>query len=161
MSYKKPDRKGKRLRKKSTSVMDKYSIKKFQEMYPEHNVTLKEFNNIVRHFNSNIVDVAINNRDGIELPERLGHLQILSFPKPSRKIIDFAKSNEAGEIRYHGNWDTDNRIGKIIYRNTLSGYAFKGSRFWGLIPTRSFKKRMSDIFKRKWQKYIYIDNKRR
>lgn len=161
MSYKKPDRTGKRVRKHSSVIMDYDKMKKFKELNPEYDITLTEFNKVLRTFNSNIIEAVINNRDGVELPERLGHLQIIAFPKPSRKIIDFAKSNEVGEKRYHGNWETDNKIGKITYRSTLAGYTFKNSRFWGLIPTRSFKKRMSEVFKRKWQKFIYIDNKRK
>lgn len=161
MSYKKPDRTGKRLRKHSSVIMNYNAMKRFKELYPEYDITLKEFNKILKAFNSNIIETVINNRDGVELPERLGHLQIVAFPKPTKKIIDFAKSNELGEIRYHGNWETDNKIGKITYRSTPSGYTFKNSRFWGLIPTRSFKQRMSEVFKRKWQKFIYIDNKRK
>jgi hypothetical protein len=161
MSYKKPDRTAKRVRKSSSVIMNYKMMKKFKDINPEYDITLKEFNNILNTFNSNIVETVINNRDGVELPERLGQLQIVAFPKPTKKIIDFAESNKYGEKRYHGNWETDNKIGKITYRNTLNGYTFKNSRFWGLIPQRSFKQRMSKVFKRKWQKYIYIDNKRK
>lgn len=158
--YKKPNRKGSRLRKKSSVVMDRTMLKKFKEQHPEYaSLTLPEFNAIVKQFNENIIEEVLKNRDGVSLPERLGEIVIWSFPKPKRKIPDFGKSNELGELRYHGNWDTDNKIGKIVYRN--KGYrAIKTSRFWGFIPARRFKQQMSTAFKKFWQRYIYIDNRK-
>lgn len=140
--------------------MDRKMLKKFIEKHPEYDsLTLPEFNAIVRQFNSNIVDEVIRNRDGVALPERLGEISIIAFPKPKRKVPDFGKSNKEGELRYHANWDTDNKIGKIVYRN--KGYnTIRTSRFWGLIPARDFKQRMSKAFRRFWQRYIYVDNRR-
>jgi hypothetical protein len=162
MSYKVPNKKGSRVRKPTKSIVDFKMLINFKNKHPEYSsITKTDFNKIIREFNSNIVKTTIDNRDGLRLPERLGLLQILTFPKPKRKFIDFGKSNKDGVVRYHGNWETDNKIGKIVFSNTLNGYSYKNCRFWGLNPSRYFKKEMSEQFKRKWQKYIYVDNKRK
>ena len=123
-------------------------VSDFKKLYPEYgSMTITTFNAIIKQFNNDIVDTVIDNRDGVRLPERLGLLQVMTFPKPKKKLIDFGKSNETGQIHYHGNWETDNKIGKITFRNTLDGYSYKNCRFWGLIPSRFFKKTMSGVFK--------------
>lgn len=162
MSYKVPNKKGNRFRKPTKSLVDFKMISNFKKKFPEYgNITKTDFNLIIKEFNNSIVENAIENRDGVRLPERLGLLQILTFPRPKRKFVDFGKSNEAGELRYHANWETDNKIGKIVFFNTIEGYSYKNCRFWGLLPSRHFKKQMSQEFKDKWQKYIYVDNKRK
>jgi hypothetical protein len=162
MSYKKPNRKGSRVRKPVTSIVDYKLVSNFKKLHPEYSaMTTVKFNAIIKQFNEDIVEAAIGNRDGVRLPERLGLLQIRTYPKPKKKLIDFGKSNETGELHFHGNWETDNKIGKITFRNTLDGYSYKNCRFWGLIPSRFFKTTMSSVFKAKWQKYIYTDNKRK
>lgn len=158
MGYSTPNRKGTRVRKKTTSIMNRKMFSKFLKEYPEYKgMTISEFNKIVKQFNNDIVDAVIDNRDGVVLPERLGELTILTFPSPKRKIIDFGESNKAGELRYHGNWETDNKIGKIVYHK--ASQSVTNGRFLGLIPSRDFKKRMSSAFKRFWQRYVYVDNK--
>lgn len=139
--------------------MSKSKFRKFIRMHPEHKgMAITQFNEIVRAFNNEIVDAVIDNRDGVLLPERLGELAIVAFPKPRRKAIDFGASNKAGELRYHTNWETDNKIGKIVYHK--ADQAVKNGRFLGLIPSREFKTRMSKAFRRFFERYIYIDNKR-
>jgi len=159
MGYSAPNLKGTRLRKKTTSIMNRKRFTKFLKQHPEYKgMTISQFNAIVRQFNNDIVDAVIDNCEGVTLPERLGEITILSFPSPRRKIIDFGESNKAGELRYHGNWETDNKIGKIVYHKAYS--SIKNGRFLGLIPSREFKTRMSKAFIRFWQRYVYVDNKK-
>lgn len=158
MGYSAPNRKGKRMRRKSTSIMDRTRFLKFIELHPEYKgMSITQVNAVVKEFNNNIIEAVIENREGVSLPERLGELIILAFPSPKRKIIDFGESNKAGELRYHGNWESDNKIGKIVYGNACG--SIKNGRFLGLIPSRNFKQRMSKAFVKFWQKYIYVDNK--
>jgi hypothetical protein len=160
MGYKLPNRKGRRSRKSSFVIMDKTKLTEFKRIYPEHsNLSLKEFNEVVKYFNDEIINTVIENRDGVLLPEKIGQMLIVSFPKPKRKIIDFGKSNKTGVKHYHGNWDTDNKIAKIIYHNKVNNYGNKYSKFWGFIPARNFKMDVSDKFKKYWQRYICVDNK--
>lgn len=160
MEYKKPNRKAKRARKKAAVIVDYYMVKRFLKKHPEYKVTAKEVNKIIRQFNRNMVLSVVDNRDGLRLPERLGKLQIVGFPRTKKKIIDFGKSNKTGVVHYYQNWETDNKICKIIYNNKLPGYAFRNCRFWGLETKRSFKEIASKAFKSMYEKYVYVDNKR-
>jgi len=159
MSYKKPDRKKKRIRKSSSVIIDYSMVKSFKKKHPEHKLSKTEYSRIVKQFNENMMEAAVDNRDGIRLPEMLGLIMLVGYPRPKRKIIDFAKSNETGEVHYHKNWDTDNKVVKIRYQNTLRGYSFRNCRFWGFIPSKRFKKMASDAFKKSYEKYVYVDNK--
>jgi hypothetical protein len=160
MTYKAPNLNGPRVKKKSSHVMSESLFKEFKKKHPEHeSMTLTQFNIILRQFNNNIIDEVIDYRFGVSLPERLGHFVIASFPRTKRKIIDFGKSNKTGVKTYHRNWDTDNRLGKIMYQNSSSTYNIKYHRLWTFRPTRNFKERMSVAFKKMWAKYIFIDNK--
>jgi len=160
MAYKRPNRKAPRVRTKTTRIMNQQMLRDFKEKHPEYqDLTLVEYNGILKQFNQNIIDEVIENRYGVSLPERLGHLIIVSFPRPKRKIIDFGTSNKTGVLSYHGNWDTDNRLGKIVFQNNGYGASFTFHNFWGFTPSRGFKEKMSVAFKKLWQKYIHVDNK--
>lgn len=158
MKYKKPDRSKSRVRRKSFNLVDYHFIKEFKNKHPEHDMTRSEFNMIIRHFNENIVDAVVDNTDGLQLPERLGFLQIIGCPRPKGKVINYGKSNETGVVHYHKNWDTDNKLAKILFKNKLKGYSIKNNRFWGLETSRLFKEKASAAFKACFSKYIYKEN---
>lgn len=159
MIYKKPDRKKPRVRDKSTSIMSDKKLTEFKKKFPEHkSLTLKSFNNILRQFNTNIVEAVQEERYGIALPEKIGHFVIVGFPKSKRKIIDCGESLKAGVRVYHRNDDTDDRLGKLLYQNSVSKFNIKNHRLWSFTPTRSFKKQVSMSFLKSWPKYIFVDN---
>lgn len=160
MAYKTPNLKGPRVKKKSSHVMGYHSFKEFLKKHPEHKgLKLSEFNTILRKFNTNIVDEVVNYRYGVVLPERLGSIVIASFPRSKKKIIDFGTSNKTGVKSYHRNWDTDNRVVKIMYQNATASYTIKHHRLWTFEPIRSFQNKVSTVFKKRWERYIFIDNK--
>lgn len=140
--------------------MNTHELNKFKKMHPEYlDITLKEFSDIIRSFNSEIINTVISNRDGVILPENIGRLSIITFSRPKKKIIDFGKSNETGVLHYHKNWNTDNRLCKIMYNNKIKNYGNKNSQFYGFIPNREFKKTVSETINKNWQKYVYLNNK--
>jgi len=160
MTYNIPNRKAPRNRKKATSIMNTCELKKFTKAHPEYaDLTLREFTSIVRAFNDAIVEEVIQNRDGVALPENIGKLSIITFSRPKKKIIDFGKSNETGQVHYHMNWNTDNRLCKIMFNYKVNNYGNKNGRFFGFIASREFKKRVSETIDRNWQKYFYLNNK--
>lgn len=162
MGYIKPNRKGKRFRKSAFIIMNRSMLFEFKKMYSEHSdISLKEFNHVVKSFSNEVIDSVIENRDGVILPEKIGQLLIVAFPRPNKKIIDFGKSNKTGVKHYHSNWDTDNKIAKIIYHNKVNNYGNRNSKFWGFLPSRNFKLEVSSKFKKYWQKYIQIGNKKK
>jgi hypothetical protein len=159
MAYKKPNVRKRRVKSKSSHVMNEKVLREFKEQHPEHkDITLTEFNAIVKRFNTNIVDEIISKKNGISLPELIGQMLIISFPRSKKKAIDFGTSNKTGVLTYHRNWDTDDRLGKIVY---YSGrYSFRYSYLWGFTPARGFKSKVSEAYRKLWAKYIYVDNKR-
>jgi hypothetical protein len=159
MTYTLPNRKASRKGKIATRIMDTGQIKRFRAMHPEYlDITLKEFTSIVRAFNTAVIEEVIKNRDGVILPENIGKLSIITFSRSKRKIIDFGKSNETGVLHYHRNWNTDNRLCKIVYNSRVNNLANKNSILFGFIPCREFKKRVSETINKNWQKYLYLDN---
>lgn len=159
MTYKKPNRKAPRARLKSARVMDAQTFKEFKEKHPEYSdLTLTEFNGIIKQFHKDIVEEVTEHRYGISLPERLGQLVIVSFPRSNRKVIDFGKSNKTGVMSYHRNWETDNRMGKLVYQTGSYMASFKYHRMWSFTAARGFKQRVSEAFVKMYQKYIQIDN---
>ena len=158
MTYKKPNVKAPRVRGKSTLIMSEQRLKKFKEKFPEYqSVTLQEFNSIIRQFNTNIIEHVKKERYGIALPERIGHFVIVGFPKSKKKIIDHGTSNKVGSKIYYRNTDTDNRLGKLLFQNSVSKIKIKHHRLWTFTPTRNFKKEVSNAFLKHWPKYIFID----
>lgn len=94
MTYKKPNRKAPRARLKSARVMDAQTFKEFKEKHPEYNdLTLTEFNGIIKQFHKNIVEEVTEHRYGVSLPERLGQFVIVSFPRSNRKVIEIGRAH--------------------------------------------------------------------
>jgi transcriptional antiterminator len=160
MAYKIPDRKAPRNRPKSVSIMSTTELMKFRTKHPEYvDLTLKDFSDIIRAFNSEVINTATSNRDGVVLPENIGRLSIITFSRPKKKIVDFGTSNKTGILSFFKNWNTDNRLCKIMYNSTVKKYGNKNSRFYGFLPTREFKKEVSLAVNKNWQKYVYFNNK--
>ena len=158
MTYKRPNVKKSRVKIKSTRVMNEKVMREFRAEYPEHeDITLTEFNRIIKAFNTNITEEIIANKNGVSLPELIGSILIMSFPRSKRKAVDFGASNKSGVLTYHRNWDTDDRLGKIVYSSGKRSIRY--SHLWGFTPTRGFKNKMSEAYRRLWARYIYIDNK--
>jgi hypothetical protein len=159
MAYKKPNVKGPRLRRRNcSSVMDHNAYVRFKKEFPEHkDITPREFGAIVKGFNKNIVSTVLEERNGVLLPELIGRLLIMAFSKPNNKPIDFKASNEVGERVNFRNWDTEGRIGKLVFYS--GSRTIKHGYLWGFKATKDFRKQVSESFIRIWAKYIFVDNK--
>jgi len=159
MSYKTPNINKSRVKRKATRIMNAASLSEFKKEYPEYKeITLTEFNTIIKQFNKNIVEEISISRNGIALPELIGHILIMSFPRSKKKrAINFGESNKTGVLTYYRNLDTDDRIGKIVYYT--GKHSVRYSHLWGFTATKSFKQKVSSIYRKLWAKYIYVDNK--
>jgi len=157
MSYIPADRTQPRVKKTYSTVFTAKALKEFKAAFPEHSdLTYKQACDVINKFNQNIVDTAISERTGVILPERLGHIIIASFKRPTgRKAIDWGESRKHGKLIYHMNWETDNRIGKIVYQNTIGPHNGL-TKLWGFTATRSFTEKMSAAFKKFYNKYIFV-----
>lgn len=161
MSFKAPDIKGPRFRKHTKAVIDKAFIDKFIKRFPEHaSIKPDMFRTVIKNFHGEIVKALIENRDGIELPEGLGFLFIANCQKSKKENIDFKASTLAGRKILHQNWDSDNRLMKIIFSNAAVRYRLANKQIWAFRLVKANRKSVSVGYKRQWTKYHFIPNEK-
>lgn len=161
-AFRKPDIHAPRFRPKVANVMSKELFKKFKDKFPEHNISYLQFKEIVNAYNAELAEAIIEYRDGIELPEGLGHIFIGSCPPLSkRKNVDYFKSKQYGVKTYHKNWDSDSRVMKIFFSNYHVKYKLKNKEIWAFAYTRDYKRKASKNFAEEWTKYIYVNNNKK
>ena len=101
-------------------------------------------------------------RDGVELPESLGYIFIGSCsPIKRRPNIDFKKSAQYGILTTHKNWNSDNKLMKIFFVNSLVKYKLKNKQLWAFAPHREFKRNASKHYVEEWMKYISINSNKK
>jgi hypothetical protein len=158
--FKKPDLKAPRFRHKRLSLLNKNTFDLFKEEKPVYaDVDNEKLRKIVRIFNERLYTAAIDNRDGIELPESLGFIFIGTCPPAKSVNPDFASSNEYGKVLKNKNWDTDGNIGKIFYTNWSAKYRFKNRNLWSFKACRTFKRAVAKSYPKNWTKYIKVKNR--
>lgn len=160
MDFRKPDVKAPRFRWGHTQIINKKLFEKFKEKYPNHsNINYKTFISVIKKDNEKILDLALENRDGVELREFLGNIIIVSCQSTKKSPINYKESRITGKIIIHKNWDSDNRMVKIMYTNCVKKFGFENKNLWGFKAVREFKKRVSEMFKLDYTKYLQIDNR--
>lgn len=112
---------------------------------------------LIKSFNESIIDVVIDNREGVELLEGIGYVFILSCNIRHKQNIDYAKSKKYGVKVLHKNWETDGKVGKIAYTNCKVKYKIKDSKVWMFKPCRKFKRAVSKAYVEDWTKYIQLN----
>jgi len=158
MGYNRPNVTSPRVCIKTTRVVGTKEFREFKKKYPEYKgLTMAQFNVIIKQFHNNVVDMVIEEPNGVLLPERLGSLIVMSFPTKRGKVIDFGASNRAGKKVYHSNNDTDNRMCKLMFVKELN--VWLNYRFWGFTPTRSFRSIVSKKYMDYWPRYLFVDAK--
>lgn len=122
--------------------------------HQEHNTHRPvELSNIIRHFHSEFVDAVIENRHGAELPLLMGKFTIYAYK--SRGYLDFGRYKSSKEIFKFINNHTDGLNCKLAYESMERRYRFKDKTMWKFYPSVSFKKRVSEAFRKNHAKYIY------
>jgi hypothetical protein len=156
----KPDLNAPRFREKYTTLLTKEFAEKFNEKYSEHkDITSEEFKTIVRKFNEILVQGAIDNRSGIELPDGLGYIFLGTCQASKKKTnVDFKKLIDHGINTTHKNWESDNKLLKIFYSNSKARYGFANKEVWYLVPSRYFKRTASAAYRKNWSKYVEISS---
>jgi hypothetical protein len=153
----KPDLNAPRYREKYSSLLNKQFIKEFNEKYSEHEtVSDSVFKEVVRTFNGLLVEGAIDNRGGVELPDGLGYIFLGTCDRPKKQNIDYKKLIDSGVRSSHKNWDSDNKLLKIFYSNAKAKYGFSNKEVWFFLPSRQFKRSASAAYRKNWAKYIEV-----
>jgi hypothetical protein len=154
----KPDLHAPRFRKTATGIVNAAFIKQLRAKVPGCNVLSdKQIKEVITTFNGILWQTAIESRDGIELPNRLGHVFIGTCPPKKSKNVDFKISADYLKVIQHRNWESDNYLAKIFYTTYGSRYRFKHHDLWAFNPTRAFKREVGRTYPDNWKKYVMVD----
>jgi len=154
---KQPNVKGPRFRKQFLTLRGADYLKAFKKRYPEYkDLTSREFRDIIKTFNMNLVDCVLENRNGVELPEGLGYIFIGTCPPAKKKNVDYKKSIEFGTVALFKNWDSDNRLMKIFYTNRNTKFPFLHREVWSFKAGKEFRHKASVQYRENWAKYVEV-----
>lgn len=154
----KPDLHAPRYRRPATSIVNADFIKQLREKVPGCNVLNdREIKEVIKTFNGILWQTAIDTRDGVELPNQLGHIFIGTCPPKKAKNVDFKVSAEYLKVIQHRNWESDNYLAKIFYTTFGSKYRFKHHELWAFNPTRAFKREVGKTYPKYWKQYVMVD----
>lgn len=157
--FKKPDVTAPRYRLCSMRLIDENMLKKFREKHPEFkHITMSQFRSIIKTFNGKLWEGAIDNRDGVELPEGLGYIFIGTCPSPKKTNTDYSKSLKLGTRVRHRNFESDNYLCKIFYTNYANKYRFKNREVWMFKGIRQFSREVSRVYPLRWTMYLKVDS---
>lgn len=153
-----PDIHAPRFRKKTKRTLGKAMIEDIQsKVFAAKYLSEEQIKNIIKEFNTELYNTAINSRDGVEIPSQIGHLFIGTCPRSKSKNVNFKKTAEIGKTVQHINWETDSYLAKIFFTTYASRYKFKNNELWGFTGTRKFKRSLAKIYPEKWNTYIQVD----
>ena len=155
--FKAPDLNAPRFRTTRLNYLNHSILEEFKAKYSYHDdLELQTFSDIIKLFNGMIWRTVIDYRDGVELPESLGHIFIGTCPTSKKVNVDFKKSKEYGKVIQNKNWDTDNKLAKIFYTNYYQKYRFANRELWGFEPVRQFKRTVASEYPDQYQRYVIM-----
>jgi hypothetical protein len=156
--YKFPDPKAPRFRKKRLNILDKNffrNVKKENQFIKS--LSDSDIRYIVETFNKCLMQTVVDCRDGVELPEQLGHIFVgTCHPKKSINR-NYHASNQYKKVVQHRNFESDSHIAKIFYTTFLNKYRFKNHDLWVFTGCRDFTRTVSKVYSERWNMYIKID----
>lgn len=158
-SFKTPDLNAKRYRPKVFSLLNAETVEEFRNKKGKTNIDDALFKAIIMNFNTKVWEAAIEYRDGVELPDGLGYIFIGTCPPAKSKTnVDFASSARYGVTVSNKNWETNNKLAKIMYSNYHIKYQFTHRELWGFNAVRQFKRAVAATYPENWTKYVVLEN---
>jgi hypothetical protein len=155
---KKLDLNAPRFRRIALGTLNAAFIKSCKEKLPAAKMlTAAQIKEIITTFNGVLWEIAIEKRDGVEIPEQIGHLFIGTCPPKKKKNVDFKTTLEYMKVIQHRNWESDQHLAKIFYSTFATKYRFKNNDLWGFVPTRDFKRAVGRTYPEKWKQYVEVD----
>lgn len=147
-----------RYRIPHVNILESAYFRKMKEDMPEiANLSDKEIRKIIATFNSEAWNTVIETRDGVELPEQLGHIFIGTCPQSKNVNVNYPATKQYMKIVQHRNWESDNYMAKIFFSTFGSKYRYKNHELWGFEPCRKFKRTVGKTYPEKWKMYLEID----
>ena len=158
--FNKADLKAPRFYQKRKNLINNEFIKLFSEKFPAYkNITSKEFRNILKAFNQNVINECIENREGVKLPESLGTIFIGTCAPPKKYNLNHKLLSTQGISSYHKNWETDGHTCKIFFTSYSEKYKYQFRDYWVFIPHRYFKRKVSKEYVKNWTMYCKVNPK--
>lgn len=133
-------------------------FKKFPQYSQFNTKRSKDLTNIINQFHFDLGEEIINNRYGIDLPLKCGHIQIVSF-KRNRPYFNPSAFTKQNILTSWTNNHTNGLSCKIVYRNRSNRYKLKDKRIWEFKFEAPFKKRVSKAFSLNYNNYIFSPNR--
>lgn len=152
------NRKGPRYKAPRYNVLSTDAVKQLSKREDCLVKDPKLIRSIIIAANQAIAETVLDFRDGIELPEQLGHIFLGTCQPKVRKNVDFKTSMDYLKVIQHRNWESDNYLAKIFYTNYGTKYKFKFHELWGFKGCRRFTKRVGEVYPENWKKYIQVDH---
>lgn len=160
-----PDKNAPRFMKTRVNLVNKSFVEEFLKEFPQYSniiefEKIKKVKDLIKECNTAIWEHTIDNRDGIDLPERLGVLFIggrTSVYTP----VDYGETNKHGtEVLLH-NFETNKIIGKIFYSRHTRNHGITVKTMWSFKPCRAYIKGVKDAFKNGLhRRYRRVENKK-
>lgn len=159
-TIKAPDRKAPRFRQTTIGLLNKDVLSSFREKYSQFShYPDDQLKKIIETFNGFLWQAAIDNRDGVELPEGLGNVFIGSCKSPVKvENLNHDKSQKHNMRVINRNLATDGNLAKIFYTNSSTKYRFRFRNLWKFKGARQFTNATSCAYKQDWPKYIVIED---
>ena len=149
-----------RFRKLTLGTLNAEFIKELRAKIPAtKDLSVQEIKEIITTFNGELWMTAIEQRDGVEIPEQIGHMFIGTCPPKKRKNVDFRTTLDHLKVIQHRNWESDQHLAKIFYTTFGTKYRFKNNELWGFIATRDFKRKVGSTYPLLWKQYLQVDPK--
>lgn len=151
-----------RYRPEFTKVLNRTMWRRFFRENPQfkpfkHVYSYQQLTDLLKNFHLNITKLAIDNRDGVLLPERLGWIFLSSIKKPKRTVNE-KLSNELGYDIGYSNNHTDGKLLKINYRSAAKAFNFENKDLWKFYPAQNFQDKASKAFSEKYMLYIVAED---
>lgn len=157
--FRTPDLNAPRYRSKSLDILNKEFYDDFRKEFPKYAyLTNRQIREIIRDVNGKIWETAVEERDGIELPEQLGCIFIASCPPQKKSNVNYKLSKEMQHHIQHRNWESDQFLAKIFYTNWGNKYRFLFSNLWGFAAVRQFSRTVAKVYPEQYKKYVVLDN---
>lgn len=136
---------------------DSNFVNKFIKKHPKFadKINARKMTEIIDTFNKNVRNAVVDNRFGVELPERLGLIVMKSFPSDIG-LINEKYYYTTGKIVPFSSPSTESMVVKICYENDSYRYNLTNKTLWYFEPCRKFKKEAAIAFVSDWRKYQMI-----
>lgn len=155
-----PNIKGPRFRRSEKDILDLAYYNKMIEKYPNlAKYSHWEIKKLIGSFNRYLWELVVEKRDGIELPEMLGHIFIGSCHKKKKPTVDFKTSAEQAKVIEFRNWESDQYLAKIFFTSFTSKYRYLNHDLWGFKPAQQFSRYVGKYYPDNYKKYVVVDPK--